>query len=1365
MKKFLLKTILLLFALIVGGVSSTWADDYELYSGTIAEGDYVIVYNGGALKNTVTSSRFDYQSVTISENIISNPAASIIWHIAASGNYWTLYNSSVSKYAGGTTTKNQGTLLSSVTDYAKWTVTGTSTYDFENKGRAGGSKDTGNKWLRRNNDFGFACYASGTGGALTLYKKKAVVTVDPTITFNNGSVRVGQKLDLSTLFTSNSDGAVTYSITAGDSYATIAGSTLTGKAEGSVTVKAEQAAAGKYNAGEASATITVNAALALSSIAITTAPTKTTYIEGETFDPTGMVVTATYSDETTEDVTASCTFSPSTSTALTTSDTEITVGYTENAVERTTTQTITVNALPTHTVTFSVNGATSTDEVEEGADIDFPDDLDDINSKTFVGWVTTPIVGTTNVEPSLVTSAKMSTSNITYYAVFALETEEESEILKSYGFETAEDADWTNTGPVRDNSYHNSGSYAGSINTNNTYVTFKNKVKVTEFSFAFTRTSGNNNYNVYIETSTNNSNWTAAETYAMSSFNSDGTFMTKTKTFDGKTELYVRFHCHNTTAVRYVDDVTIKYTAHQTTRSAYCTTVADVTGVTLNKNTTTLVVGETETLTATVAPADAGNKNVSWTTSDANVATVANGVVTAVAAGTATITVTTEQGSKTATCTVTVKNAHGLAYAEVAQTAKYGESFTAPTLTNPNSLTVTYTSSNTDVATVNTTTGEVTINTVGEITITATFAGNETYINGSAAYTLTVNKGDAALAFPRDEYSVVYGNAFETPILSNPNSLTVAYESNNTGVATVDAETGSVTVKGYGTATITASTEGSTLYADGETSYTLNVTKSINTISNINDSYTLDVETADAELTFAATATNGTVSYEVYDDGTTLSEEDVDFLLDRADLTISKNKKGVVKIRAYVAESNNYEAVEKIITVYAQDAPSFTEAADQVMEYKGTYTVVVDTDGEVTLTSSTTVATVAGMVVTANAVGEATITVNCAAGATTKAGSKTFDILARAPEGRTTNVAFNETFAECESNGGNSGGFATASNTKITDEDSYTDNDGWSFTNGYPADACAKFGGSSSAGSATSPSITVESGKTYKLSFKAAPWSSEDSNTMTVTVTGGTINSEASATTTSMTIGQWNDFEFDIVTSSTSLQLEFSCTANRFFLDDINLSYPPTATVILNKYGYATYCSVNPMDFSSTEGYTAWRVNSIASDGTITFKKITEAIKGGQGVLLYNKNADGENTSNVTVNFADSSKEFDNGSDENNENDNLLIGTTAPTYLAQTVGDNTNFGLSANTLKKIKNGTTIAANKAYLPVPTGIVKTLSGSSVKSFTLVFEDETTGITETRKATREEVEAIFNLAGQRLNRTQKGINIVNGKKILVK
>ena len=79
-----------------------------------------------------------------------------------------------------------------------------------------------------------------------------------------------------------------------------------------------------------------------------------------------------------------------------------------------------------------------------------------------------------------------------------------------------------------------------------------------------------------------------------------------------------------------------------------------VTDVSLNKSSLNLQIGGNETLTATVAPANATNKNITWESSNTAVATVNNGKVTGVAAGTATITATTVDGNKTATCTVTV---------------------------------------------------------------------------------------------------------------------------------------------------------------------------------------------------------------------------------------------------------------------------------------------------------------------------------------------------------------------------------------------------------------------------------------------------------------------------------------------------------------------------------------------------------------------------------------------------------------------------------------------------------------------------------------------------------------------------------------
>lgn len=87
--------------------------------------------------------------------------------------------------------------------------------------------------------------------------------------------------------------------------------------------------------------IGVHATAALSSIAISTPPTKTKYNSGEKFDPTGMVVTATYGDSgATQDVTKHVTYAPDTITQAG----NVTVSYTENGVTKTATQAVTLNS-------------------------------------------------------------------------------------------------------------------------------------------------------------------------------------------------------------------------------------------------------------------------------------------------------------------------------------------------------------------------------------------------------------------------------------------------------------------------------------------------------------------------------------------------------------------------------------------------------------------------------------------------------------------------------------------------------------------------------------------------------------------------------------------------------------------------------------------------------------------------------------------------------------------------------------------------------------------------------------------------------------------------------------------------------------
>lgn len=165
---------------------------FSKYTGTITEGDYLIVYNGGAMKAAVSSNRLSYTDVTITNNQVSNPSDDLVWHIAPSSTYWTLFNASVAQYAASTGTKNQAGLLTSGSDdKSLWTVNGTSTYEFVNKKNTANSVNAN---LRKNGTYGFACYATGTGGALTLYKApSSVAATGVTLNKSTTSIEVGEK--------------------------------------------------------------------------------------------------------------------------------------------------------------------------------------------------------------------------------------------------------------------------------------------------------------------------------------------------------------------------------------------------------------------------------------------------------------------------------------------------------------------------------------------------------------------------------------------------------------------------------------------------------------------------------------------------------------------------------------------------------------------------------------------------------------------------------------------------------------------------------------------------------------------------------------------------------------------------------------------------------------------------------------------------------------------------------------------------------------------------------------------------------------------------------------------------------------------
>ena len=268
----------------------------------------------------------------------------------------------------------------------------------------------------------------------------------------------------------------------------------------------------------------------------------------------------------------------------------------------------------------------------------------------------------------------------------------------------------------------------------------------------------------------------------------------------------------------------------------------------------TATVNKTEgdaafTQTATVT----GDGTVSYASSNTAVATVneKTGEVTIIGAGSATITATVVDGNnytygtKTATYTLNVSakqqeepepqpepveptlNWGGEEIEILEISLIFGGDYSGmPTLYNPANLTVEYSSSNKDVATVDEN-GAVDIVAAGTTIISAAFAGNDDYTKKTASYTLTVSKAKTELKFSAATAQATMNAEFQAPTLTKtPETLEgVEFTSSNTAAATVDKNTGAVTLVGAGETIIKAAFAGSTVYEASEASYTLTVNR------------------------------------------------------------------------------------------------------------------------------------------------------------------------------------------------------------------------------------------------------------------------------------------------------------------------------------------------------------------------------------------------------------------------------------------------------------------------------------------------------------------------------------------------------------
>ena len=224
------------------------------------------------------------------------------------------------------------------------------------------------------------------------------------------------------------------------------------------------------------------------------------------------------------------------------------------------------------------------------------------------------------------------------------------------------------------------------------------------------------------------------------------------------------------------------------------------------------------------------------------------------------------------------------------------------------------------------------------------------------------------------------------------------------------------------------------------------------------------------------------------------------------------------------------------------------------------------------------------------------------------------------------------------------------------------------------------------------------------------------------------------ATTPVVEVGE--DGELTIGVKSTYNNVSGSwVVVGNFRLESLGVT-PESVTV--SSAGYATYCSENALDFSNTDikAYVGTK-----NGDKLTFTPATQ-VPANTGLLLV---YEGGKTENVPVIASATPVE-----------NNCLVGVNEETtidsndYILNVVNGGAGF-------YKAGSFTTLGAHKAYIPAAVG-------NGVKGFAIDFDDDATGISLMEDG-RSQMEdgAIYNLAGQRLSKTQKGINIVNGKKIL--
>lgn len=731
-----------------------------------------------------------------------------------------------------------------------------------------------------------------------------------------------------------------------------------------------------------------------------------------------------------------------------------------------------------------------------------------------------------------------------------------------------------------------------------------------------------------------------------------------------------------------------------------------------------IFIGMTKKLEATITPEKSTNKSITWTSSNTAVATVSSkGVITAKSVGTTVITVKTYNG-KSAKCTITVKQpVTAIALSDAATTLWVGETKTltaTATPTDASNTAVNWSSSDNNVATVSSK-GVITAKGKGTCTITCTAADG---YGTKSQCSVTVKLPVTTIAFSDASVSLWVGKTKALTATITPttaSNTTVNWSSSNTKVATVSSD-GVVTAKGKGSCTITCKA------ADGYGAIAtcpVTVKQQVTSIALSEASTMLWVG---EEKTITATATPTSAS----NTAVKWSSSDNNVATVSAKGVVTAKGKGTCTITCTAADGYGTKSTCSVTVKQQVTAIALSEGASSlwVGETKTITATATPTSANNTAvnwsSSNTKVATVSSKgVITAKGKGSCTITCTAA------------------------------------------DGYGTKSTCKVTVKQQVN-----SIDLGY--ETLNMLCGTEKT---LTPTINPSN-----ADVKTLTWKSTDKSVATITSEG--VLKAVSPGTATITCTATDDFKKSSSITVIVEPLDITITDKNPTIKEGTyreggISY--TRTLTKNKY--TTFCmpyDVNLSDYTDyfSNVYVPMEMAFVKSGGklTIMFKSVslTETIRAGQPfIALASKSGTVaiKNGSKITIISIDEPQPtklevYNYGGNLLARNTDIDVKITGNYSIVTDLDDANNFTFSVN--GQMVGANTVSPYRFYITKNDD----RSNAKISDIELSFDEDVTGI-ENNINVQKEDDKFYNLNGQRINKTnaQKGVYIINGKKVLVK